>query len=81
MIGTVVSSSSSAGYQWQAQEPPQPPVEAAGDASALGAELSLAGALSVLLVAVSVLLDAGAGIEVEAPPPLKSVAYQPEPFN
>ena len=50
-------------------------MEAAGDASALGAELSLAGALSVLLVAVSVLLDAGAGMEVEAPPPLKSVAY------
>jgi hypothetical protein len=56
--------------QWQAQEGAQ--VEALADAAG-----------------VSVLLEAGEAAEVasvegavvELPPPLKSVAYQPEPFN
>jgi hypothetical protein len=74
--------------QWQAQPEAQPPdaTEAAGAAGLLEA-------VSVLLLAVwvgealsedvAVATEPAAAVGAEAPPepPLKSVAYQPEPFS
>lgn len=58
--------------QWQLHDPPQP--AAAGLAAALS---TLAGVLSAGLAVAG----AGASPVAGALPPLKSVAYQPEPFS
>lgn len=66
--------------QWQAQAPPQPPVAAGTAESDLAATVSAGLALSV-----PALVEAGAelagAVGVAAAPPLKSVAYQPEPLS
>jgi hypothetical protein len=69
--------------QWQAQEPPHPPEAVGADESVLVAELSLGLELSALFdsVPLDVASELGAGVEVAGVPPLKSVAYQPDPFN
>ena len=71
-------------YQWQAQPVAQPP-EAAVEATAvdeasalLAAEPPSAGAAEGLSEVVEAVEAAAAGA---APPPLKSVAYQPEPLS
>ena len=70
--------------QWHAQPVAQPP-EAAGVAGLLEAvsvlplELTLAAALSPAVAAA--VPAAAAGTEVPPEPPLKSVAYQPEPLS
>jgi hypothetical protein len=79
--------------QWQAQPVAQPPdeAEAVGAADALGAA-ELLEAVSVLLVlwlaeslpvveAAAAVPAAAAGAAVPPEPPLKSVAYQPEPLS
>jgi hypothetical protein len=69
--------------QWHAQPVAQPP-DAAGVAglleavSALLLEVLLAVALSLAAAAV---LAVAAGADVPPEPPLKSVAYQPEPLS
>jgi hypothetical protein len=71
--------------QWQEQPVAQPP-EAAGVAELLEAvsvlplELPLAAAL-LLVVAAAAVLAVAAGADVPPEPPLKSVAYQPEPLS
>jgi hypothetical protein len=71
--------------QWQAQPVAQPP-EAAdvavllGGVSVLPLEPELADVLSLALAA-SAAPVAAAGTEVPPEPPLKSVAYQPEPLS
>jgi hypothetical protein len=70
--------------QWQAQPVAQPPV-AVGVAGLLEAvsvlllALVLAAALS--LVGAAAAAPAAAGADVPPEPPLKSVAYQPEPLS
>ena len=70
--------------QWQAQPVAQPP-EVDGVAGLLEAasELpeELAAALSLAVAAAAVPVAAAAGAEVPPVPPLKSVAYQPEPLS
>jgi hypothetical protein len=67
--------------QWQAQPVAQPP-EAAGVAELLEAvsALLLADVLSLAGEAAAV-PAAAAGADVPPVPPLKSVAYQPEPLS
>ena len=69
--------------QWQAQPVAQPP-EAAGllDAVSVLLTLVLAEALSlVAAAAVATVPAVAAGADVPPEPPLKSVAYQPEPLS
>jgi len=67
--------------QWHAQPVAQPPEAAGADADGDAAALSVlaAGAAASVLAAE----DAGVaeGAEVPPEPPLKSVAYQPEPLS
>jgi hypothetical protein len=67
--------------QWHAQPVAQPP-EAAGAAGLLEAvsALLLAAVLSLAVEAAAV-PAAAAGADVPPVPPLKSVAYQPEPLS
>jgi hypothetical protein len=67
--------------QWHAQPVAQPP-EAAGVTGLLEvvSVLLLAEGLS-LTVEVAAVVAAAAGAEVPPVPPLKSVAYQPEPLS
>ncbi len=62
-----------------AQPPDAAGVEELAAESALALELPLPAALSLGVVAAAVL--AAAGAEVPPEPPLKSVAYQPEPLS
>ncbi len=80
-MGTRKSGISTPTRQWQAQEPPQPPEVAAGVDSVFGAVLSAGLLPSATFDPESEEVDAGAIADVDAGPPLKSVAYQPEPFN
>lgn len=64
--------------QWQAQDGAQPP-EAAGALDSADPELALE-ASDVAGAAASEAVAAEAGAPV-APPPLKSVAYQPVPLS
>jgi hypothetical protein len=66
--------------QWQAQPVAQPP-EAAGAAGLLDAVSALLAAALSLAVAAAAVPAAAAGAEVPPEPPLKSVAYQPEPLS
>jgi hypothetical protein len=68
--------------QWHAQPVAQPP-EAAGVAGLLEAvsALLLAAVLSLAVEAAAAVPAAAAGADVPPEPPLKSVAYQPEPLS
>jgi len=64
--------------QWQAHEAPQPPAVADALAAVLSPELGAAeGAAEVSAPPAG----ATGGAEVPPEPPLKSVAYQPEPLS
>jgi hypothetical protein len=71
--------------QWQAQPVAQPP-EAAGVEGLLEAlsvllELVLVAILSLAVATAAVPAAGAAGADVPPEPPLKSVAYQPEPLS
>jgi hypothetical protein len=72
--------------QWQAQPVAQPPpvVEVEAALTEVVSELMVAGAAFVAVAvddAASVSPAAGTGAAVVPEPPLKSVAYQPEPLS
>ena len=68
--------------QWQAQPLPQPPADADGAPPPDGGEAAGSEGLASDLVSVLASAPVVAGAAAEAlPAPLKSVAYQPEPFN
>jgi hypothetical protein len=66
--------------QWHAQPVAQPPVAAGEEALAPESALALVLAEAVSLAAAAVPATA-AGADVPPEPPLKSVAYQPEPLS
>jgi hypothetical protein len=66
--------------QWQAQPVAQPPVAAGVEALVAESALALVLAEAVSLAAAAVPATA-AGADVPPEPPLKSVAYQPEPLS
>jgi hypothetical protein len=66
--------------QWHAQPVAQPP-EAVGVAGLLEAVSVLLAAGLSLVVEAAAVPAAAAGAEVPPVPPLKSVAYQPEPLS
>jgi len=68
-------------YQWQAQPVAQPP-EAAVEATAVDEASALLAAEPPSAGAAEGLSEAVEAVEADAaPPPLKSVAYQPEPLS